>query len=328
MEATSSPIAFDEQVVVITGAGRGLGRSYALEFARRGASVVVNDIGSTEEGGPSQSDPASEVVEELRAMGAVALASRHDASTEAETIVAQAFDRFGRIDVLINNAGISGGGPLHEITVADFARVMQVHVQSSFAMTKFAWPHLVARRGRIINTSSTSAFGLPSTAHYVTAKAAMIGLTKATALEGAPVGVIANAIMPTAYTRLTAQIEDPGFRELLAAEFSPERVAPFVAFLATPEVPCSGEVFAVGAGDVARVVLAVTEHVTSAAPQAEDYREQIERVLAEPPPDPSGPAFHITHDTIEEVGRVLTAISDRFTTQGIPEMPTTFGGDI
>ena len=221
MTTTADPINFDGQVVLITGAGRGLGRSYALEFARRGASVMVNDLGGTEGGAASDDDPASAVVEEIHALGAAAHASRHDASTEAEALIAATIERFGRIDVLINNAGISGGAPLHEIEVEDFSRLLLVHVQSSFAMTKYAWPHLIASHGRIINTSSTSAFGLPSTAHYVTAKAGLIGLTKATALEGAPVGISANAIMPTAYTRLTAQIEEPGVRYPLHAAFSP-----------------------------------------------------------------------------------------------------------
>ncbi|MGB2758101.1 MAG: SDR family NAD(P)-dependent oxidoreductase, partial [Acidimicrobiia bacterium] len=318
MDFEEQAVSFHGQVALITGAGRGLGRAYAHELARRGCSVMVNDLGGAEDGTPSQADPATDVVAELRASGADVESSPLDTSRDAESIIAATIERFGRLDILINNAGISGGGPLTDIEFHDFERMLAVHVLSTFDMTKHAWPHLASTGGRIVNTSSTSAFGLPSTAHYVTAKAAIIGLTKATALEGTPVGITANAIMPTAYTRLTAQIEDPGFRDLLQAEFSAERVAPLVAFLCSTQVPCTGEVFAVGAGNVARVVLAVTSSVTSESPQAEDYLTQINELLATPTETLHELGVEIPGDTIAEVGRVLTAISHRFTALDTP----------
>jgi NAD(P)-dependent dehydrogenase (short-subunit alcohol dehydrogenase family) len=172
---------------------------------------------------------------------------------------------------VVNNAGISGGGPFVTITKAEFDLMLATHLGGTVDVTRAAWPHLVAAgTGRIVNTSSPAMFGGAGTSHYITAKAALFGLTRALAREGAPVGIHANAIMPTAYTRLTAQIPEDDFRNFLVDFYPPEAVAPFVAWLAHDGTDVNGEAFSVGGGRAARVFLGEAEGVTveDATPEA------------------------------------------------------------
>ncbi|AZI34972.1 SDR family NAD(P)-dependent oxidoreductase [Caenibius tardaugens NBRC 16725] len=248
-------VRFDDQVAIVTGAGRGLGREYALLLAARGAKVVVNDYACAADGSPDDNNPADDVVREIEQAGGSAVAARYSVTDNAAAIVDTAISAFGRLDILVNNAGISGGGWFAEIPIDDWARMIDTHLGGTVAVTRAAWPHL-ARQGaaRIINSSSNASFGAPFTTHYSTAKSAMIGFTRSLAEEGGAAQITVNAVMPAAYTRLTAQIPDPVLRDHLAANFQPERVAAFVGWLLSTEI--SGEIFSVGAGRAARVVLA------------------------------------------------------------------------
>ncbi len=248
-------LRFDGQVAIVTGAGRGLGREYALMLAARGARVVVNDFACRPDGAPGGANPADEVVRAIEQAGGTAVAAPYSVTDQAAAIVDTAISTYGQLDILVNNAGISGGGWFAEIPPADWQRMIDTHLDGTVAVTRAAWPHLArGGQGRIVNSSSNASFGAPFTSHYSTAKSAMIGFTRSLAMEGAASNIAVNAIMPAAYTRLTAQIPDPVLRDYLAAHFQPERVAAFVVWLLTSDI--NGEVFSVGAGRAARVVLA------------------------------------------------------------------------
>jgi NAD(P)-dependent dehydrogenase (short-subunit alcohol dehydrogenase family) len=280
--STTNSLRFDGKVAIVTGAGRGLGREYALLLAARGASVVVNDIAigpnGDDEGGPS---PAREVVEEIMQTGGRATASVHSVADGAARIVADAVEAYGRIDILINNAGISGGGLFPDIDPAQWQRLLDIHAGGTVAMCREAWPHLrAAGAGRIVNMSSSASMGAQYTAHYSTAKAAVIGLTRTLAIEGAPMGITANAVMPSAYTRLTAQVPNEPLRQFLEERFPASRVAPFVAWLAHERTHVNGETFTVGAGRAARVAFVVGEGAQVAEDSPEAWAAAAGQVMS------------------------------------------------
>jgi hypothetical protein len=264
-------LRFDGKVALITGAGRGIGRAYAELLAARGGQIVVNDAGVATTGDAAGDSPAEEVVEAIVKAGGTAVADGHDVVGDGEQIVARALDEFGRLDIVINNAGVSGGGMFDQIPAGAFDRLVAVHLGGTLAVTRAAWPHLVASgAGRLIITSSPAVFGGTFTSHYITAKAALFGLMRALAAEGALVGITVNAIMPSAYTRLTAQIPSDGFRAMLEAHFPAERIAPFVTWLVHGTTSVTGQAFSVGGGRAARVVLAEAPGVVlgDATPEA------------------------------------------------------------
>jgi NAD(P)-dependent dehydrogenase (short-subunit alcohol dehydrogenase family) len=267
-------------VALVTGAGRGLGREYALLLASEGARVVVNDLGGDTRGGRAGSPaPVDEVVAAIAAAGGEAIADAHDVVEGAGAIVARALDRWGRLDLVVNNAGIAGGGEIDQIPVELYDRMIDVHYRGSVAVLRAAWPVMRAQGyGRVVNTSSGSVMGVPFSSAYVSAKSAIIGLTRALALDGRKHDIKVNAIMPIAFTRLTEQIPDDDFRAFLAARFEPAKVAPFVAALLSDDVPCSGEVFSVGAGIAARVVLGTVPGYVSAEPSIEEYLAHFDEV--------------------------------------------------
>ncbi|MDV8070667.1 SDR family NAD(P)-dependent oxidoreductase [Rhodococcus sp. IEGM 1366] len=274
-------IRFDNQVAVITGAGRGLGREYAIELARRGARVLVNDLGSALSGGHGSKDPANEVVEEIIAFGGEAVAEHSDVGEDAHAVAAEAIEKWGRVDILINNAGISGGGSvLGETPDEESDRVLDVNLRGSISMIKAVWPHMVGQQyGRIVNTTSGSVFGTKLTAPYVISRAAHIGMTTALATEGVGVGVKVNAVMPTAYTRMTDRIPSEEVRALLRDKFDPSTVAPMVVLLASSQAPSTGEFFHTGGGLVARVALAIGRGAR-AITSPEDALDQFAEISA------------------------------------------------
>lgn len=250
-------LRFDDKVAVITGAGRGLGRLHARLLAERGCRVLVNDPGVSTNGARAEETPAEEVVKEILAAGGEAVADHHSVIDHGADIVTHALDAFGGIDVLVNNAGIAGGDRFERIPPEQFDLVFDTHFQGTVAVTRAAWTHLAASgHGRVVNTSSSATFGGVGTSHYIAAKAAIFGLTRALAPEGARVGINVNSILPIAYTRLTAQIPEDGFREFLAVHFPPEGVTPFVVYLCHESTTITGEAFSVGSGRAARVFLA------------------------------------------------------------------------
>ena len=250
-------LRYDGKVAVITGAGRGLGRAYALLLASRGAKVLVNDAGVVIGSNDDRTDPAADVAGEITAAGGTAVADNHDVVHEGAAVIEHAVGELGGVDIVINNAGFAGGGPFGELDEAAFDRVFDVHIRGTRSITKAAWPHLArSGAGRIVNASSGSLFGGGGTSAYITGKAAIFGLTRALAPEGKPLGINVNSIMPCAFTRLTALIPDDTFRDFLADHFQPELIAPFVAWLVHDSTDVTGECFSVGGGRAARVFLA------------------------------------------------------------------------
>ncbi|MET0739919.1 MAG: SDR family NAD(P)-dependent oxidoreductase [Acidimicrobiales bacterium] len=247
---------FDGRVAVVTGAGRGIGRAHALLLAERGASVVVNDLGGSMEGEGADVGPAVAVAEEIAAAGGAAVADGSDVSTPdgGQALIDAAVEQFGRLDVLVNNAGIMRWAGLPEVDTVDLERHLAVHVGGSFNTTRAAWPHLVDQGyGRIVMTTSAGFFGLPKNLAYATAKGGVIGLTRSLSTAGARHGIKVNLIAPAAVTRMAGPATDE------TPPMPPEHVAPMVAFLAHEDCPVTGEIYAAGAGRFARIFIASTE---------------------------------------------------------------------
>ena len=265
---------FDGRVAVVTGAGRGIGRAYARLLADRGARVVVNDIGASIGGSGSDAEPAAAVVEEIIAAGGAALADTNDVSSTAgaSALVETAVSRFGRLDALVNNAGIIRWAGMPEVDADNLRRHLAVHVDGSFNTVRAAWPHMVeAGHGRIVNTTSAGIFGLPNNTSYATAKGAVVGLTRSLAAAGRAHGITANCIAPGAMTRMAG----PG-GEHASPEMSPDLVAPMVALLAHEECPVSGEIYAAGFGRFARIFIGMAPGYvhTGPNPTVEDVAGQ------------------------------------------------------
>jgi NAD(P)-dependent dehydrogenase (short-subunit alcohol dehydrogenase family) len=264
---------FDGRVALVTGAGRGIGRAHARLLAARGASVVVNDLGGSLQGEGADVGPAEAVVAEIEAAGGAAAADASDVATPegAAALVDLALERFGPIDIVVNNAGIMRWGGLPDVDAADLERHLAVHVLGTFGTVRAAWPHLVAQGyGRIVNTTSSGVFGLPTNLAYATAKGGVLGLTRSLATAGAASGITANCIAPAAMTRMAGRPEAAG--EPPADDpMAPDLVAPMVAFLAHEDCPVTGEVYTAGAGRFARIFLAATPgYVHEGVPTIED----------------------------------------------------------
>jgi NAD(P)-dependent dehydrogenase (short-subunit alcohol dehydrogenase family) len=254
---------FDGQVAVVTGAGGGIGREHALLLAAEGAAVVVNDYGGDSAGMPGTSARADGVVDEIKASGGIAVADSSDVAVAGDAVVQRALDAFGALHIIVNNAGISGGGTLETIPPGEFDRMLAIHVGGTVGVCRAAWPILRQQGyGRIVNTSSGSVFGLPGTSAYITAKAAIFGFTRALAHDGRDLDIKVNAVMPVAYSRLTAK--SPELAPIVQAGFPADKIAPFVGALASRDVPCTGETFVVGGGRAARVVLATAPGLSGA----------------------------------------------------------------
>lgn len=247
------PLVFDGEVAVVTGAGGGLGRAHALLLAERGCRVVVNDVGLVHAG----DRPAAEaVVREIVAAGGEAVADAHDVISEGALVVATALEAYGGVDVVVNNAGIGAGTPIGPDAVEQWRPTIDATLQGSVAVTGAAWPHLVERGGgRVVMTSSPAMFGASTTPPYSAAKSALYGLTRSLAGQGRRHGIGVNAVMPSAWTRLTRSLPPGPMAELFEAEYPPEAVASFVAWLCHRRCEVSGESFSVGGGRAARVVL-------------------------------------------------------------------------
>ena len=273
---------FDGRVAVVTGAGAGLGRQHALELARRGARVVVNDVAK----GPDGTPIAEKTAAELRALGAEAIADIASVADEAavEAMIERAVHAFGSVDILVNNAGNAITKPIWKLSTADMRAVLDVHLFGTFWSMRAALPHMRARGyGRIVNTASAlGAFGAPHSAPYVAAKAGIIGLTRTAALDNSGVDIRVNSIAPIAYTTLAKGFFDH-HPTVNVEKLSTATVSPVVLYLAHETCALNGELLSVAAGRVARICMITapglySEHLTS-----ELVAENLEKIM-----DPTG----------------------------------------
>jgi|KBSMisStandDraft_5_1062788.scaffolds.fasta_scaffold48189_2 NAD(P)-dependent dehydrogenase (short-subunit alcohol dehydrogenase family) len=290
MRQEHNVIDFEGQVTIVTGAGRGLGRLYALELARRGAAVVVNDLGGTMHGQGSDSSIADQVVDEITQAGGRAVASYAsvDSSEGGQTIVDTAVDAFGRLDAVISNAGIFNSIPFDQLTAEDWRRMLQVHLDGGFYLSQPAYKVMAKQRyGRFVFISSSAGnFGQPMEAHYAAAKTGLVGLSNVIAIEGAAHGICSNTVLPTGFSRMVT--ETVGDEKFLAESgfmraIRPELVVPLVVFLASRACDFTHRNYSACAGRYARVFTGLGDGWLAdpaAEPTADDILSHIDEVSA------------------------------------------------
>jgi NAD(P)-dependent dehydrogenase (short-subunit alcohol dehydrogenase family) len=255
-----------DKVVIVTGAGGGLGRAYARFLAANGALVVVNDLGGARDGSGANTSMADGVVEEIRRDGGRAVANYSSVADAdgAKAIVETALSEFGALHGVVSNAGILRDGAFHKMTDENWDAVLKVHLYGGYHVIRAAWPHLREQKfGRVVVATSTSGlYGNFGQSNYGAAKSGLVGLINTLAIEGAKYGITANAIAPMAATRMTADVAP---QELLD-KLDPDLVAPAVSYLVSEENHDTGSVFVVGGGLVQRVAQFQNDGVTFAAP--------------------------------------------------------------
>ncbi|MCJ0764762.1 SDR family NAD(P)-dependent oxidoreductase [Variovorax terrae] len=273
-----SKIDFTGRVAIVTGAGGGLGREHALALARRGARVLVNDLGGTVDGSGGSVSAAQAVVDEIRAAGGEAIANGASVTDAAavQAMVQQALDAWGRVDVLVNNAGILRDKSFAKMDPADFRLVLEVHLMGAMHCTQAVWPHMVAQKyGRVVfTTSSSGLYGNFGQSNYGAAKMALVGLMQTLSLEGQKHGIHVNCLAPTAATRMTQDLFPAGMLDA----FGPAAVVPAMLVLAAEQAP-TRTVLCAGAGsfEAAHVTLTHGVHIGAGA----DAPEQLAARLAE-----------------------------------------------
>ena len=309
----TNELRFDGQVAVVTGAGGSLGKQYALLLAARGARIVVNDTGGSVAGDGSNIEAAHAAAEEIRRQGGQAVADTHSVTSPegGQAIVDSALRAWGRVDVVINNAGIVGDAPFEEMTADRLNPLIDVHLKGAFYATRPAWTVMREQRyGRILNTCSAAGIlGAERMSNYGAAKTGLIGFTRVLAAEGAERNIKVNAIAPIAYTRMLAhsvdgagQQDDEEARAVLddlvgqyLQKLDPALVAPVAAFLTHRECPVSGEIYTVGAGHVARFFIGRTKGFYRPGLSVEDVRDHLHEIRDEAGYTvPGGPADEMT----------------------------------
>jgi NAD(P)-dependent dehydrogenase (short-subunit alcohol dehydrogenase family) len=290
-------LRFDGRVAVVTGAGRGLGRAYAQLLAARGAKVVVNDVGVSMSGAGGDAGPAEETAQAIRAAGGEAVASTDSVATPkgGRAIVETAIARYGRIDVVVHNAGIVRTAPFAEMAQEDFDSLIDVHLRGAFHVVRPAFPLMrQAGYGRIVLTSSVGGlYGSHGQANYATAKTGMIGLSNTVALEGAEAGIKCNIILPGALTRMADGFDTTGFPD----NMTPEIIAPVVGWLSHEACSVTGQMLIAQGGRVAKAFIAETPGLYRDDWSMEDVAANIGAITdaSAPLAFPSVPQGHLDH---------------------------------
>jgi NAD(P)-dependent dehydrogenase (short-subunit alcohol dehydrogenase family) len=275
-----SEIRFDDRVAIVTGAGGGLGREHALLLAARGAKVVVNDLGGAVDGSGSSAGPAQATAKEIEALGGAAVADTNTVATPegGEAIVRTALEAFGRLDVVINNAGILRDKAFHHMTPELLDPVLDVHLRGAFNVTRPAWVALRERSyGRVLMTASNSGIlGNFGQSNYGSAKMGLVGLARVLAQEGVKYNIKVNVLAPMARTRMTEELLGP-----LADRLDPAAVAPVAAWLVHEDCPVTGEIYSAAGGRVARMFIGLTEGFYRQGLTAEDVRDHFAQIRDE-----------------------------------------------
>jgi NAD(P)-dependent dehydrogenase (short-subunit alcohol dehydrogenase family) len=312
-EGRPTVIDFREPVVIVTGAGRGLGRLYALDLARRGASVVVNDIGGTMHGEGADPHVADAVVAEIRHAGGEAVASYDSVESPdgGAAIVRTATETFGRLDAVVSNAGIFHTVPFEDLAVDDWNRMLRVHLDGAFHLSQPAYRAMKTQGGGrfVFIASSAGLFGQPNSAHYAAAKAGIMGLANVIAIEGAEYPILANCVLPFGYSRMVT--ETVGDRDVLEAEpgflhaMEPELVVPVVVYLASRACSLTHHAFSACAGRFARVFVGLGRGWIADSgrlPTAEDFAAHLESACASEPFTIPTSIFDEIFDVCDQLG--------------------------
>jgi NAD(P)-dependent dehydrogenase (short-subunit alcohol dehydrogenase family) len=313
---------FDEQVAVITGAGGGLGKQYALLLASRGARVVVNDTGGSVTGTGSNTDAALAAAEEIRRQGGEAVADTNSVTSPqgGQAIIDSALRSWGRVDIVINNAGIVSDAPFEDVTADRLAPLLDVHLKGAFYVTRPAWKAMREQRyGRILNTCSAAGIlGAERMSNYGAAKSGLVGFTRVLAAEGSVHDIKVNAIAPIAYTRMLAHFVDgagqpddqaagavlDGLVGQYLRRLDPALVAPVAAFLVHRDCPVSGEIYTVGAGHVAQFFIGRTRGFYRPGLTVEDVRDHLDEIR-----DEAG--YTVPGGSADEMTELFATVIDR-----------------
>jgi NAD(P)-dependent dehydrogenase (short-subunit alcohol dehydrogenase family) len=315
----TNELRFDDQVAVITGAGGGLGKEYALLLASRGARVVVNDIGGSVTGDGSNSEAAQAAADEIRQHGGQSVADNHSVTSPegGQAIIDAALNAWGRVDIVINNAGIVRDAPFEDMTAEQFEPLLDVHLRGAFHVTRPAWEVMREQGyGRILNTTSAAGIlGNAGMSNYGSAKTGLIGFTRVLAAEGAGHNIKVNAVAPIAYTRMLAhsvdaagQPDDAAAQAVLddlvsqyLQKLDPGLVAPVAAFLTHRDCPVTGEIYTVGAGHVSRFFIGRTRGFYSPELSIEQVRDHLDEIR-----DEAG--YTVPGGTADEMTELFAAI--------------------
>ncbi|MEQ8439468.1 MAG: SDR family oxidoreductase [Ilumatobacter fluminis] len=294
-------LGFDGKVAIITGAGGGLGREHALMMASRGALVVVNDLGGAVDGTGSDKGAAERVVDEIKEAGGEAVADTNSVATPegGAAIVQTAIDAFGRIDIVVNNAGILRDKSFHNMTPDLWAPVVDVHLNGAYHVTAAAWPHMREQSyGRIVSTASGAGiFGNFGQANYGAAKMALVGFTNVLAIEGASKNIKANVIAPVAKTRMTEDLLGP-----LGEKVAPQYVSPIVTYLAHESCEPTGRIFSVAGGRVAEIFIGEGPGFTDPDLSPESIASNFDQVT-------NRDTYDVPNQMGEEIGLYLKHLS-------------------
>ena len=273
-------LSYENRVAIITGAGGGLGREHALLLASRGAQIIVNDLGGAIDGTGGDLGPAARTAKEINDLGGVAIADGNSVATAegGKAMVQAALDAFGRIDIVINNAGILRDKTFHNMTPDLWQAVIDVHLTGAYNVTQAAWSHMRdAKYGRVVNTSSNSGIlGNFGQANYGAAKMGLVGFTRVLAAEGAKYNIKVNALAPVAKTRMTEELLGG-----LADKLDPKLVSPIVAFLVHEDCPVSGEIYSAAGGRIARMFIGLCEGFYDPNLSLEQVRDNFAQIRDE-----------------------------------------------